>query len=225
MSEQRSTIEQRCERLRDILLYIRRILGWSAVKLGEKLGVSRQSINKIESGKSSLSKTEYLLLRRVLDDEIAATDNEHAMLSVVLEVLVDHPEKYQQEERDEVFAKMKLVAPAVIAEPEERENVSTSWKSILLAGGVIVTATLVALLKENKDDEGGFCMSKKILKGAAATTHGLKEYGHGISMEAGLKRLQAESRRDGFQQGVNYALQRLSLTERILGRQLGNGRK
>ena len=46
-------------------------------------------------------------------------------------------------------------------------------------------------------------MSNKNLKGAASTTHRLKEYGHGISMEVGLKRLQAESKREGFQYGVN----------------------
>ena len=152
MSERRSVIEVRSERLRSILLYIRTILGWSAVMLGDKLGVSRQSINKIESGKSGLSKTEYLLLRRVLDDEIAAVGEEKTMLPIILEVLVDHPERYQAEEREEVFAKMKLVAPAVIAEPEERKTVSSAWKGILLAGGVIVTATLVALLKGSKDD-------------------------------------------------------------------------
>ncbi len=152
MSERRSVIEVRSERLRSILLYIRRILGWSAVMLGDKLGVSRQSINKIESGKSGLSKTEYLLLRRVLDDEIAAVGEEKTMLPIILEVLVDHPERYQAEEREEIFAKMKLVAPAVIAEPEERKTVSSAWKGILLAGGVIVTATLVALLKGSKDD-------------------------------------------------------------------------
>lgn len=152
MSERRSVIEVRSERLRSILLYIRRILGWSAVMLGDKLGVSRQSINKIESGKSGLSKTEYLLLRRVLDDEITAVGEEKTMLPIILEVLVDHPERYQAEEREEVFAKMKLVAPAVIAEPEERKTVSSAWKGILLAGGVIVTATLVALLKGSKDD-------------------------------------------------------------------------
>ena len=96
MSERRSVIEVRSERLRSILLYIRRILGWSAVMLGDKLGVSRQSINKIESGKSGLSKTEYLLLRRVLDDEIAAVGEEKTMLPIILEVLVDHPERYQE---------------------------------------------------------------------------------------------------------------------------------
>ncbi len=60
----------------------------------------------------------------------------------------------------------------------------------------------------------------KKLKGAAAITHRLKEYGYGRSMEAGLKRLAVESRREGFQQGVDFALNRLSLAERILGHQI-----
>ena len=152
LSEQKIIIEQRSERLRDILLYIRRILGWSAVVLGDKLGVSRQSINKIETGKCKLSKTEYLLLRRILNDEITASNDSQSMLSVILEVLVDHPEKYRKEERDEVFTKMKLVALTVIAEPEERKNVSSSWKAILLASGIVVTAALVSLLNGNKDE-------------------------------------------------------------------------
>lgn len=55
------------------------------------------------------------------------------------------------------------------------------------------------------------------LRGAAAITHALKEHGNG-SMANGIKRIASESRQQGFQQGVNYALQRLSLLERILGR-------
>lgn len=141
-----------CKRLQSILLYIRRMLGWSAVTLGEKLGISRQSINKLETGKSNLSKTEYLLLRRVLDDELKASADECSMLPIVLEVLVDHPEKYPQEERDEVYSKMKLLTPTVITKPEERKSVSSAWKGILLTGGVVLTATLIALLKGKQND-------------------------------------------------------------------------
>lgn len=64
----------------------------------------------------------------------------------------------------------------------------------------------------------------KVLHGAPITTHGLKEYGLGKSMVAGLERLAKESRqagqREGFQQGVQFALQRMSVIERLLGRQL-----
>ena len=61
----------------------------------------------------------------------------------------------------------------------------------------------------------------KNLRGAAAITHALKEHGNG-SMVNGIKRIANESRQQGFQQGVNYALQRLSLLERILGRPITN---
>lgn len=60
----------------------------------------------------------------------------------------------------------------------------------------------------------------KPLKGAAAFTHWLKEYGGGVSMEAGLRRFGNEQKREGIQIGINYALQRLSLAERILGRRI-----
>ena len=60
----------------------------------------------------------------------------------------------------------------------------------------------------------------KPLKGCAAFTHRLKEYGGGISMEAGLRRFGNEQKREGIQIGINYALHRLSLAERILGRQI-----
>ncbi len=151
MSEWKNEIEVKSERLRKILLYVRRILGWSAVVLGEKLGISRQSVNKIESGKSGLSKTEYLLLRRILAEEMDPSEDDHSVLPVVLEVLVDHPEKYSEDERNEVLSKLKLVAPTVI-EPAERKHVSSSWRGILLTGGGVVTAALIALLKGMKED-------------------------------------------------------------------------
>ena len=63
----------------------------------------------------------------------------------------------------------------------------------------------------------------KGLHGAPVITHKLKEYGFGKSMVAGLERLTKESRqagqREGFQQGVQYALQRMSVLERLVGRQ------
>ena len=58
------------------------------------------------------------------------------------------------------------------------------------------------------------------VQGASAFTHALKEYGGGKSMAEGVKRIAKENRQQGFQQGVNFALQRLSLAERLLGRQM-----
>ena len=56
------------------------------------------------------------------------------------------------------------------------------------------------------------------IQGASAFTKALKEYGGGKSMEDGLKRVATEQRQQGFQQGVRYALNNLSLLERVIGR-------
>ena len=64
-------------------------------------------------------------------------------------------------------------------------------------------------------------MSKKgSLQGAPAFTHALKEYGYGKSMYDGVKRIKSESKQEGFQAGIDFALHRLSLAERILGRKI-----
>ena len=58
----------------------------------------------------------------------------------------------------------------------------------------------------------------KRLPPAAEFTHALKEYGGGKSMADGVKRIAKESQQKGFQQGVTYALEKLSLIERLTGR-------
>lgn len=60
-------------------------------------------------------------------------------------------------------------------------------------------------------------MTTKPLKGAAKITHNLKVYGNG-RMEDGLKRLSRESQLKGFKDGVNYAMQNMTLAERLFGR-------
>ena len=63
----------------------------------------------------------------------------------------------------------------------------------------------------------------KDLKGAPAITHRMKVYGG--SMEGALTKLAKESKRagqrEGFQQGFNYALNELSLLERLVGHRIG----
>ena len=57
-------------RMQDNLLLIRRTVGWTAEEFGEKIGVTRQTINNIESGRNKLTKTQYIALRCVLVAEM-----------------------------------------------------------------------------------------------------------------------------------------------------------
>ena len=58
-------------RMQNNLLLIRRTVGWTAEEFGEKIGVTRQTINNIESGRNKLTKTQYIAMRSVLDAEMA----------------------------------------------------------------------------------------------------------------------------------------------------------
>ena len=55
------------------------------------------------------------------------------------------------------------------------------------------------------------------MKGASLFTHALKEYGGGKSMADGIKRIAVEQRQQGFQQGIEYALRKMSILERLIG--------
>ena len=134
-------------RLQRHLSLIRYCAGWTAETFGNKLGVSRQTISTFEKEGNELTMMQYLAIRKVLDDEFAKPSDKTEMLPLVLEVLVDNPEKYTSEEREEILSKANLMVPAIMKKPFERKTVSAAWKAVLVAGGVIVTAALLACLK------------------------------------------------------------------------------
>lgn len=134
------------------LSVIRGCAGWTAATLGEMLGVKRQTISTIEQGeaKYKMTRMQYLAIRKVLDDEIAAHKDDTQMLKVLLDALVDHPSEYTDAERTEILANAKLLAPAIIKTPTERKSASLKWKAILAASGVIASAALIAFLGRDK---------------------------------------------------------------------------
>lgn len=136
------------ERLQKYLLLIRRCVGWTAAEFGEKIGVTRQTINNLEGNKSAkyhLSKTQYLAIRKVLDDEIALSPDDTEMLQTILEILVDHPEKYPKTERETVCAKANMIVPSILAKSSTRIDVSKDWMKSLKAGvmGISVAALVL----------------------------------------------------------------------------------
>ena len=143
-------LEERKQRFEKHFLLIRRSLGWSAVQFGERIGVSRQTINNIESGRSKMSKTEYLLIRRILDEEFHRHPRETKMTLMLLIAIIDSPEKVSEKEREEILSKAEMLAPAIIANPSDRQKVSDTLVGILIGGGVVVAAGIVAALKNKK---------------------------------------------------------------------------
>ncbi|MCI9215448.1 MAG: helix-turn-helix transcriptional regulator [Oscillospiraceae bacterium] len=132
--------EIRC--LQEALLLVRRATGWTAEELGERIGVTRQTINNLESGRNKLTKTQYIAIRSVLDAEINKYPDETEMLQVILNSFVDCPEAYSQEDKEKILNKANLLAPAILAGTSTRKDVSKEWLAMIGSLGVVIAAQL-----------------------------------------------------------------------------------
>lgn len=128
------------ERLQKYLLLVRRTVGWSAEEFGERIGVTRQTINNLEAGRNKLTKTQYIAMRSVLDAEIAAYPDETEMLRLILDVFVDNPDKYKEEDREKILNQANMVTPSILAGSTSRKDVSKSMITFAAAMGVMLGA-------------------------------------------------------------------------------------
>lgn len=132
------------QRMQKNLLLIRRAIGWTAIEFGERIGVTRQTINNIENGRNKLTKTQYLAMRSVIDAECIKNPEETKMVIALLDMLVDHPEKYPEEETKELVSKANLISPSILAGTATRQTVSQEWmnsaKAFSVASGMFVAA-------------------------------------------------------------------------------------
>ena len=99
------------EKLQEHLLLIRRAAGWTAEELGDRIGVTRQTINNLEAKRNKLNKTQYIAIRAVLDAEMAASPDDTEMLKYLLDVFIDNPDKYEAKDREELLAKANMLTP------------------------------------------------------------------------------------------------------------------
>ena len=79
------------KRMRENLPDIRKIAGWSGDALGSMLGLSRQSISKLETGLSVITVSQYIAIRHLLDAWVVRHP-ENKTLPSIMSLLLDHYE-------------------------------------------------------------------------------------------------------------------------------------
>ena len=97
------------ERLSQNLPEIRKIAGWSGEDLGGMLGMSRQSISKLETGLSAISVAQYIAIRHLLDAWII-NHPENKTLPRVVTLLLDDRRIWGAE-----YTKLRSVAKTISA--------------------------------------------------------------------------------------------------------------
>ena len=125
------------ERLQKNLVLLRNCAGWTASDFGRRLGVTRQTVGSFEKNGNRLSVMQYLAIHKVFDDEIdSLADPEDCMLKILMDSLVDHPERYPDTVRDEIRNDAGLFAPSIMKKPQDRGRISKAWAALLDASGV-----------------------------------------------------------------------------------------
>ena len=144
-------MDPRVERLQNNLSLIRTCAGWSAAELGDKLDVSRQMISNLETHRNNMTVIQYRAIRNAIDEEIAASkaQDDTQMLKDVIRVLVDEPDNFTDEQRNQVLSDAKLLAPSVVSKKTTRKKASIAWVTAL--AGVAVAAVVGAKLFTDND--------------------------------------------------------------------------
>ena len=88
MENKKNERQLQINRLQQNLSSIRKIAGWSAETLGNKIGVTKQTISNLENKKTPMTFTQYIAIRAVLDAEIE-TNKDNEALPKVISILLD----------------------------------------------------------------------------------------------------------------------------------------
>ena len=110
MKDEPNNRSREIQRLQQNLSPIRKIAGWNAETLGNKIGVTKQTISNLENRKTTMSFAQYIALRSVLDVEIAG-NNENDVLPKVVALLLDSDDELD----DDNYSKVQEVAGTVAA--------------------------------------------------------------------------------------------------------------
>jgi len=104
-SKQKAQIEI----LQKHLSSIRKIAGWTAEELGNKIGVTKQTVSNLENQKTPMTLTQYIAIRAIIDYEIQ-TNKENTVLPQVITILLDQHETFNEEEREKISGHIKTLA-------------------------------------------------------------------------------------------------------------------
>lgn len=110
MSDKITEREMQIKKLQQNLSSIRKIAGWTAEVLGDKIGVTKQTISNLENQKTPMNFTQYIAIRSVLDYEIE-NNKENEVLPKVVALLLDSGNELD----DDNYSKVQDAAGTVAA--------------------------------------------------------------------------------------------------------------
>ena len=156
--------------LQQNLRSIRQIVGWTTERLGNEIGVTKQTISDLETIKRPMTLTQYLAIRSVFNEEIENSPDNATAIQNAIDISVDKGAELDDEKNIEL--KETLEATAALAtkgkkgDALEKMLIALTTPSVvgaLVALGVMlfspssvaVTATATAKTLKNSKIERG----------------------------------------------------------------------
>lgn len=139
MPERNGAGAHNIKRLQENLLSIRRLAGWTAENLGDKIGVTKQTISNLENNKTPMTLTQYIAIRAILDHEMEH-NKENTILPEAVHILLD--KELDDEKYHEASGKIAAVS-ASAAGGTSRASLASLFKSVI--GDVITISAAGAI--------------------------------------------------------------------------------
>lgn len=132
--------------LQQNLSSIRKIAGMTMEQLGNKVGVTKQTISNLENGKTPMTLTQYIALRSILDNEIESNPD-NSVLPQVISILVDNGAELDEEQYLEIKDTVGVVAASASSGKKEDQLFKTFLRLLkepatlqaLTALGIMIT--------------------------------------------------------------------------------------
>lgn len=100
--------------LQENLGTLRKLFGWTTEELGEKVGVTKQTISNLENEKTKMTKTQYIATRMVMETEAKMRpEEEQRILLQAIHTLVDEDTELSKEEREKQINQIKVASTAI----------------------------------------------------------------------------------------------------------------
>jgi transcriptional regulator with XRE-family HTH domain len=139
--------QKQIQLLQQNLSSIRKIAGWTAEQLGEKIGVTKQTISNLENSKTPMSLTQYIAIRSILDYEIES-NQDNTVLPQVINILVDKGAELEEEDYSEIIETVDTVA-ASASIGKTGASLEKILTSLTTPGSIRTLATLGIILGQS----------------------------------------------------------------------------
>ena len=142
-----TTEEREIAELQSNLEMLRKLFGWTTEQLGNRLGVTKQTILNLEHGKPVMSKIQYIAIRSVMEAEAMSREGEEREnLLKVLSLVFNEDKTVTEEQREKALDAAKVISTATAAGAGTAATMSVLAGSLgaLGIGAIVINPALVA---------------------------------------------------------------------------------